>query len=267
MTTAILTRDDLRSSVPSIFAATPWEGVSRNYRFVPSIEVLGMMEEQGFYPVMATQSRSRIEGKAPFTKHLVRLRHRDHLGQTMHDEIPELVLVNSHDKSSAYKLFAGVMRIVCQNGLVIASEDYGSFSLRHSGSRDLRQQIIDTTGEVLSITAQAFENVSEWKQIELTRPQQVAFATAAAELKPHVAIRPAHFLTARREADYTDGEGNRDLWKTTNVLQESLIRGGISGRALTGRKVTTKAVKSVTGDLAINRGIWRLATEMAKLAK
>jgi hypothetical protein len=80
------------------------------------------------------------------------------------------------------------------------------------------------------------------------------------------AIRPAHLLTARREADYTDGEGNRDLWRTTNILQESLMRGGLSGTATTGRKVTTKAVKSVTGDLAINRGLWTLATEMAKLA-
>jgi Domain of unknown function (DUF932) len=266
MTTAILSHEDLRQTVPSVFATTPWDRVSAAYRFVPSIEVLGMMEDQGFHPVMASQSRSRIEGKAPFTKHMVRLRHRDHLGDTMQDEVPELVLVNSHDRSSAYKLFAGLMRIVCQNGLIIASEDYGSFSLRHSGSRDLRQQIIDTTGEVIGITAQAFENVNRWKQIELTRPQQVAFATAAAELKLNVAIKPAHLLTARREADFTDGEGNRDLWRTTNVLQESLMRGGISGTASTGRKVTTKAVKSVTGDLAINRGLWRLAAEMAKLA-
>jgi Domain of unknown function (DUF932) len=147
------------------------------------------------------------------------------------------------------------------------NETEPSFSLRHSGSRDLREQIIETTGEVLSLTAQAFENVNEWKQIELSRPQQVAFATAAAELKPNVAIRPSHLLTARREADYTDGEGNRDLWRSMNVLQENLMRGGVGGVATTGRRVKTKAVKSVTGDLAINKGLWTLATEMAKLAK
>ena len=267
MTTAILSNDQLRTVAPSIFATTPWDRVSTNYRFVPTSEVLGMMQDQGFYPVQAKQSRTRIEGKAPFTKHLIRLRHSEHIGQALAEEVPELVLINSHDRSSAYKLFAGVFRLVCENGMIIASEDYGSFSLRHSGSRDLRQQIIETTGEVLSITAQAFENVTEWKAIELTRPQQVAFATAAAELKPNVAIRAAHLLTARREADYTDGEGNRDLWRTTNVLQESLMRGGLTGTAATGRRVKTKAVKSVTGDLAINRGLWRLAEEMAKLAK
>jgi Domain of unknown function (DUF932) len=266
MTTAILSNEQLRDLTPSVFAASPWDRVSTNYRFVPTAEVLGMMRDQGFYPVQAKQSRTRIEGKQPFTKHMVRLRHTDHIGLTLADEVPELVLVNSHDRSSAYKLFAGVFRLICENGMIIASEDYGSFSLRHSGSKQLGQQIIDTTGEVLSITAQAFENVNQWKQIELTRPQQVAFATAASELKPNAAIRPSHLLTARREADYTDGEGNRNLWVTTNVIQESLIRGGLTGTASTGRKVTTKAVKSVTGDLAVNRGLWTLATEMAKLA-
>ena len=63
--------------------------------------------------------------------------------------------------------------------------------------------------------------------------------------------------------------GNPGTGKThlaTNVIQESLIREGLSGTATTGRKVTTKAVKSVTGDLAINRELWWLADEMAKLA-
>jgi Domain of unknown function (DUF932) len=197
---------------------------------------------------------------------MVRLRHSQHLAAGLHEEVPEMVLINSHDRSSAYKLFAGIFRLVCENGMIIASEDYGSFSLRHSGSRDLRQQIIDTTGEVIGITTQAFENVSQWKQIELTGPQQVALATAAAELKPSSAIPPSNLLTARRTADETDGDGKRDLWKTTNVIQESLMRGGLKGTSPTGRKVTTKAVKSVTGDLAINRALWTLATEMAKLA-
>ena len=267
MNTAIISTEQLRIVAPSVFAPAPWDRVSTNYRFVPTAEVLGMMADQGFFPVMAKQSRTRIEGKAPFTKHLIRLRHLDQIDRPATDEVPELVLVNSHDRSSAYKIFAGVFRLICENGMIIASEDYGSYSLRHSGSRDLRQQIIDTTGEVLSITAQALENVDAWKQIDLTRPQQVAFATAAAELKPQASIRPSHLLTARRPEDYTDAEGTRDLYRSLNVLQENLMRGGIKGVAGSGRKVTTKAVKSVTGDLAINRGLWTLATEMAKLAK
>ncbi|WP_435018416.1 DUF932 domain-containing protein [Tundrisphaera sp. TA3] len=267
MTTAILSTDSLRTLAPSIFATTPWAGVGPNYRFVPSIDVLGMMADQGFHPVMASQSRSRIPGKGVFTKHLVRLRHRDHVDTGLHAEVPELVLVNSHDRTSAYKIFAGILRTVCSNGLVVCSEDYGSFSLRHSGSRSLRDQIIETTGEVIGVTRKAFDDIREWKGITLTRPQQLALANAAMEIKPNDSIRPAHLLTSRREEDDIDQEGNRDLYRTTNVLQENLIRGGIRGRNARGRKVSTRPVKSVTGDLAVNRALWRLADEMSRLVK
>ena len=261
----ILSAAQLHATAPSIYAPNAWGGVSKGYRFVPTIEVIGMMEDQGFRPVFACQSKSRIEGKGEFTKHMLRFRHVDTLA-TRSPEVPELVLVNSHDRTSAYKLYAGIFRMVCENGMVISSEDYGSFSLRHSGRLDLKQQVIETTGEVIGITRQAIANVEDWKGINLTRPQQLAFAAAASELKPNASIKPAHLLTARREADYTDGEGNRDLWRTMNTTQENMIRGGLSGRNDRGRKVTTKAVKSVSGDIAINRGLWRLAAEMAKLA-
>ncbi|MBV8275090.1 MAG: DUF932 domain-containing protein, partial [Verrucomicrobia bacterium] len=33
---------------------------------------------------------------------------------------PEVVLVNSHDKSSAYQLHCGLFRLVCTNGMVIS---------------------------------------------------------------------------------------------------------------------------------------------------
>jgi Domain of unknown function (DUF932) len=105
--TQVLSRDDLRNLAPSVFATAPWASVSTAYRFVPTIKVLGMMEDQGFHPVMAKQSRTRIEGKAPFTKHMIRLRHSQHLAAALHDEVPEMVLINSHDRCSAYKLMRG----------------------------------------------------------------------------------------------------------------------------------------------------------------
>jgi hypothetical protein len=52
------------------------------------------------------------------------------------EEVPEIVLVDSHDRSSAYRVFSGVFRLVCENGMIVQSSDFGSFSIRHSGSRD-----------------------------------------------------------------------------------------------------------------------------------
>lgn len=262
-----LTNNDLRHLTPSVFAASPWQRMSERYRFVPTIDVVDMLREQGFSPVRAQQSRSRIEGKGAFTKHMIRFRHADYLQPTqVGEELPELVLVNSHDGTAAYRLFAGIFRLVCSNGLIIASANFGSFSVRHSGGDDFRSRIIDATYQIVEETPKAFRQVEEWKQIELTRPKQIAFANAASELKPNAAINPAHLLTARRDEDATNSDASRDLWRTTNVIQESLIRGGIQGRSGTGRRIKTRPIKAVDSDIKINRALWRLAEEMAKLA-
>ncbi len=255
--TSIITRDQLRNSVPSLFAATPWEGMSATYRFIPSIDVLDRMEEQGFRVTMAKQSRSRIPGKAPFTRHMLRLRHESHLdGQ---GEVPEVVLVNSHDRSSAYRVFSGVFRIVCENGMIVQSADFGGFSIRHSGSRDLFQQVRDATARIMDDVPNIMGRVAHWKEIILPRPAQLEMAMRAYELKPLDGIRPAHLLTARREEDYTDGEGSRDLWRTFQVLQENTLRGGVSGINARGRRISTRPIRSVNADLALNRGLWDIA--------
>jgi hypothetical protein len=111
----------------------------------------------------------------------------------------------------------------------------------------------------------ALETVEAWKLIALTRPQQLEMAVQAMALKPNPSLKPAFLLTARREADYTDGDGNRDLWTTTNVIEEALIRGGVQGVNYRGRRIRTKAVKEIEMDLKIHKGLWNLAQGMAEL--
>ena len=120
--TAIITRDHLRTLTPSVFATTPWEGMSPSYRFIPTEEVLDLLEDQGFRITAARQSRTRIPGKADFTRHMLRLRHESFTGTE--GEVPEVVLFNSHDRSSAYKLYTGILRFACENGMVVQSADF-----------------------------------------------------------------------------------------------------------------------------------------------
>ena len=56
------------------------------------------------------------------------------------------------------------------------------------------------------------------------------------ELKPNPTFRPSWLLTARRDEDMTLPDGSRDLWRTTNFMQESLLRGGLTGRNGRGRR-------------------------------
>ncbi|WP_165063988.1 DUF932 domain-containing protein [Paludisphaera rhizosphaerae] len=264
---AILSREQLQASAPSVFAASPWERMSGRYRMVPTIDVVDMLGEQGFRPVRALQGRTRIPGKGDFTRHLIRFRHDDHIGPlAVGQELPELVLTNSHDGTAAYQFMAGVFRLVCSNGLTVQSADFGSISIRHSGGADFRERVIDATYQVIDQAPRSMAAIEGWKGISLTRPQQLAMASAAHEIRPNDAIKPAFLLTARRNEDYTDAEGNRDLWTTANVLQENLVQGGLRGRASTGRRVTTRPIKGVAEDIRTNRALWRLTEEMAKLA-
>lgn len=255
--TRTLTRDDIRTLTPSVFATTPWEGMSQSYRFIPTADVLGLLEDQGFRVTSARQSRTRIPGKAPFTRHMLRLRHESHLDDR--SEVPEVVLLNSHDRSSAYRVFSGVFRLVCENGMIVQSADFGSFSIRHSGSRDLFQQVRDATAQIMEGVPAIMNRIKAWKEIILPRPRQVEFAREAWNLKPNDAIPSVWLLTARRDEDMTLPDASRDLWRTTNVIQESLVRGGLTGRNERGRRVTTRPVKAVEADMRINRRLWEMA--------
>jgi hypothetical protein len=70
-----LSEDQIRSAAPSVFAAGKHASRSKRYTYIPTIEVLRGLRREGFEPFMVAQGASRIEGKAEFTKHLIRLRH------------------------------------------------------------------------------------------------------------------------------------------------------------------------------------------------
>lgn len=262
---AILTNDDLRSIAPSIFASSPWERMSSKYRFAPTSEVIDILRDRGFQPVRAMQGRTRIEGKGDFTKHMIRLRHQDYMQPLqVNQEIPELVLMNSHDGTSAYNFQSGLFRIACLNGLVVASADYGGIKVRHSGADDFASRVLDATYEIIEETPVIMAKVDEWKGIPLTPPQQTAFAEAAIELRGQN-VTPKALLAPRRREDAPAPDGTRDLWRTLNTAQEALIKGGVRGTATTGRRMTTRPIASVSEDIRTNRALWVLASKMAEL--
>ena len=259
----MLTNDHLCRLTPSVFASAPWERMSPRYRQIPTIEVVDMLRDRGFHPVKAMQSRCRIEGKEAFTKHLLRFRHADFVTpQTVGMDLPEVILTNSHDGSAAYRFMAGIFRVVCSNGLVVASADFGSISVRHSGGNDFQQRILDATFRIAEETPKAMERIETWKGITLSQPQREALATAALTLKDAPTITAPQLLAPRREEDK-----HPDLWTTTNVIEEHLVKGGDEGRSPSGRRTRTRPIKSVDADIRTNRALWVLAEEMSKLVK
>src|SRR6266478_6978638 len=225
-----LTIDQIAQFAPSALATRPHESRSDRYTYIPTVNVIEGMMRAGFQPFSASQSRSRVEGKSEFTKHMIRFRHADLMQASVGDVLPEVILVNSHDGTSAYKLIAGMFRLVCSNGLMLAESTAGSVSVMHKG--DIIGEVVEASNGIIEQAGKALKAADTWGRLQLTSGEQGAFAEAAhtvrfadSQGKVSTPITAAQLLQARR----TDDNG-ADLWHTFNRVQENVIKGGLTGR-------------------------------------
>jgi hypothetical protein len=264
-----LSMDEVRALAPSAFATEAHESRSNRYAFIPTAAVIEGLAGAGFLPFKASQSTTRTEGRENHTKHMVRFRRMENSIQHVGDSVPEVVMVNSHDGTSAYKLTAGIFRFVCSNGLVVADCTFGSVSIQHTGN--IVEQVIDASHQIIDGSTKVLANAQKWGNLRLTNGEQNAFAEAARVLrfgneKGEVVspITAAQLLEPRRRED----SGN-DLWATYNRVQENAIKGGLRAwkRDEDGmrRRVTMRGVKGIDQDLKLNKALWTLADCMAEM--
>ncbi|EAM2172977.1 DUF945 domain-containing protein [Salmonella enterica] len=253
-----LTNEELQRIVPSAFSAEKHDSRSERYTYIPTIEILDRLREEGFQPFYAKQSRTRDIEKREFTKHLLRLRRHDQIQGG--NEIPEIILLNSHDGSSSYKMIPGMFRQVCSNGLV-AWKDFGEISVPHKG--DIVGQVIDGAFEVLRTFERVEQNIDLMRGIEMSHSEQLLLGSAALDYRyegKQAPITPEQVINPRRWED-----NRADLWTTFNRIQENVIKGGISGRTEKGKRTRTREVTGIDGDIKLNQALWKMAEEFAKL--
>lgn len=263
-----LTDGELRQYAPSIFATEPWHKMSAKYAFIPTIQVVTKMRAEGFEPVQAMQSRTRIEGKGDFTKHLIRFRDVRQGDKPLDMDLvkvgavfPELVLTNAHDGASAYKLDSGLFRLVCTNGLMVGDGIVNHVSVRHTGDPGA---VIDATYEVIEEFPKVQASIESFSRLRLEAPEQRAFGAAALALKYDEDAAP---ITAEQVTRPVRGEdAEPTLWNTFNVAQEHLVNGGDRYRAArTMRRQRTRPVEGISENTRLNKALWTLAEEMRKL--
>lgn len=266
-----LTEDQMCSAAPSIFAAGKHASRSERYTYIPTIDVLRGLRKEGFEPFMVAQGASRVEGKAEFTKHMIRMRHhRDNSGQVRTRlEANEIILINSHDGASSYQMLAGMFRFVCCNGLVVG-DVVDDIRIPHKGN--IQGEVIEGAFRVLDEFEAVNEHTEAMKALQLQPPEEIAFATAALALRFGArgveetgGHRPApvtaeQLIEARRPEDI-----GHSLWATFQRVQENVIRGGQPGRSAQGRRLQTRPVASIDRGVNLNRALWMLAEEMRKL--
>lgn len=258
-----LSHAELQAAAPSVFADHPHARVSPRYSFVPTAAVVECLRAEGWAPVWAAEQRVRTPERRGFQKHLVRFARRDDLSRSLpREERPELVLVNSHDRTSAYQLHAGVFRLVCANGMILSDCLFARVSITHV--RFELARVIEASFAVVRQMPALADRLAQYKAGRLTALERWAFACAALKIK-YGSVKDAPIghdtvLRPRRPEDAAP-----TLWNTLNVLQENLLKGGqrdpyrrrldASARPA-GR---TRAIRGLDEGVRVNKALWDYA--------
>ncbi len=264
-----LSFEQMSQFAPTVFADIAHSSRSERFQVIPTHDLLGGLAKEGFVPVRVQVGGSRDEEKRSFTKHMIRFRRQDVLAglPKVGDSHPEVVLMNAHDGTSSYQLHAGLFRLVCTNGLTVSDASFGQVKVGHSG-KGVLDKVIEGTYRVLDDAVLALGRAQELQTVTVDRDEQRIFGEAALRLRYDDETLPSingtEVVRARRSAD-----AYSSLWHTFNRAQENLIRGGLNYRHTNeeGRVSfrETRAVNGADGDLKLNRALWHLTQEFAKL--
>ncbi|EMG7908994.1 DUF932 domain-containing protein [Enterobacter ludwigii] len=252
-----LTHEELMQHVPSVFGEDKHDSRSEKYTYIPTISLLENLKREGFQPFFACQSRVRDQSRREHTKHMLRLRR---AGQINGQQVPEIIILNSHDGASSFQLLPGIFRSVCTNSLV-CGQSFGEIRVPHRG--DVVGKVIEGAYEVLSVFDRVEEKRDAMQSLQLPSPAQHALATAALTYRfgeEYQPVTEAQILAPRRWQDESD-----DLWTTYQRIQENLLKGGLSGRTAQGKRTHTRAVNGIDGDVKLNRALWVMAENMLNL--
>lgn len=255
-----------RAIPAAVHATHAHESRSERYGFIPTNQVVEALSREGFEVAKSRVQNVRDASRRGFERHELRLRPAGQVGllPQVGTVFPEIILTNSHDGSSGFRLDAGLHRLVCSNGLTVAQGEQARVSIPHRGSVEtLLGRVIEGTFQVLDDANLGVQAARDWSQIELHPSEQEALATAAIVARwgldekgnvPGI-VTPSSALRAVRWDDKAP-----TLWNTYNRLQENLIeKGGIRGRASTGRRLGVRAVTGINESGNLNRALWILA--------
>ena len=260
-TAKYLSKANIRSLAPSVFSERPSEDVSSKYTHIPTERVIDDMELLGWKPIEAKEVKARKKSTKGFQKHLLVFRNDDVVinGKDGDTVFPQILLTNSHDGKNAFTFQAGLFRLICENGLVIADTQFEDVKMRHMGYtfEDL-QVLIKEMVEKLPLTV---ESMNQMKAKELEQEQILAFAKEAINTRftekevNRIQIDWDAFIEPVRKEDT-----GKDLWSVFNVVQEKLIEGDFEYR-MGGKPRKAREIKNFKQDMKINKELFELALD------
>ena len=261
---------EIESLCPVAFKSTMTQreitklGLSKHYSFVPTMKVVNDLRELGYECVDATQVKARKKSTNGYQKHMLTFEHPKYKVDNS-EEYPQILLTNSHDGGNAFTLSAGIFRLVCSNGLVIKTEDYGSARLVHKG---YSFEAVQTLVKEFEVTvAEVLDKITAMKKVQLTKDQQIEFAKQAALLRfksksynednIEKVVNIDDLLNIERKEDAGNG-----LYEVFNRVQESLINGKYTYLGTKDKPRKARPIKNFKQNIEVNKKLSELAFEL-----
>ena len=253
-----ISKEQVKQVAPSVFTKTGSSKVSEKYSHIPTERVMDDMSALGWNVVDAKEIKARKN--QGFQKHMLIFANPEIVinGNDGDTVFPRILLTNSHDGKNAFTFKAGLFRLVCSNGLVIADEQFGEMKIRHMGyDFEALQSLITEMVEKLPLTV---ESMNRFKNKQLSEEQKQKFALEALGLRfdtENKTFNVNEFLTPTRKED----EGS-DLWSVFNLVQEKLVNGMFDYRS-TSKTRKARRIKNFQQDVALNTDLYKLALQYA----
>ena len=259
-----MSKDAVKNAAPSVFTTKPSEEVSDKYTHIPTERVIDDMESLGWGVVEAKEVKARKSTTKGFQKHLLVFRNDDIVidGEDGDTVYPQILLTNSHDGKNSFQFTAGLFRMICENGLVIADTEFEDVKMRHMGYtfEDLQSMIKDMV-EKLPLTV---ESMNKMKSVELEGEQVLELAKSLLDIRVEGTdntfndIAITNVLESQRKED--EGKG---LWEVFNRVQENIINGNFYYNTKSGKQRQARIIKNFKQDIDLNRNMFAKAMEYA----
>ena len=258
-----LTSTELPYVLPQHLNRKVFEKRTEKYNLFESDTIIDNLQRMNFVvrDAITQKSRTKVgekqdkESGQSMSRHLYRLCRREDFGKP---ELPELVVVNSHNGACALQVYTGYFRMICENGMIAGGEE--ALRIRHMGHT--MEEVLEQIRGVAENFQTAYSKVDAFKCKQLSEGEIRDFARKANEIRTELKLRaigdPMELLVPRRSED-----AGTDLWSVFNRVQENMMKGGLAlaWTADDKRHRMTRPIRNIVQNIDANRKLWAIAEE------
>jgi hypothetical protein len=150
--------------------------------------------------------------------------------------------------------------MICENGLVISTEEFENYKIRHMGYTFEKLQV--TIREMVERLPLTVEAMNTMKGIQLQEEQMFNLAKSFLDLRIKGTSNTYSESAVDEVLEYQRSEDKgSDLWTVFNRVQENIIEGNFSYLTIKGKSRQARGIKNFKQDQDLNMKMFSKALE------